>query len=667
MEFKLISIDTGGTFTDIIAIPEKGKPVIMKVASTPENPEKAIIDALVSMKSNEIIHGTTVAINAILQRKGARVALITSKGFKDVIEIARQNRRDIYEIVASRTEPLVPSYLRFEIGERVINDGSVLIPIDITELDKLTEQLLDLTKNNQIEAIAVSFLFSFLNSTHEQLVADKLRDLFKANNIDMPISISSFVFPEYREYDRTSTTVVDAYIKPLVSNYINRLDSVLHDKTNTLAIMKSSKGLAVPEGLTRKPVEILMSGLAGGVQAGELTSRLTGIGNIITLDIGGTSTDVAQISNGRVSERYNFEIEGLPISTRSVDVTTIGAGGGSIADIIGNLLKVGPESAGAVPGPAAYGLGGENVTVTDADLIFGVLSTQLGGGILEMKSELALEVLEKLSERMNSTLAHTVKGVRAIFHENIAQALRNVSTERGIDPREYTLLAFGGAGPVHAVDLAIIMGIKHVLIPPYPGIWSAYGLLGADYRYDSSRAYIRAYEDSDVKEIEDIFNQLKTEILGQIKDDGIADIASPEIFNNIAARYMGQSFELTVEWKNNIDDIRFDFLNKHRKEYGFAAENEPIEIVALRSYVIIAHDDPVLPDLTEMDEPEILEYREVLDYGRVPVVSRDQLGLNYHCIGPLIIDQDDTTTWIPENWEIKVDKLGFMHVQEVLR
>lgn len=661
----LISIDTGGTFTDLIAIPDQGSPIILKVPSTPQNPEEAIIDGLkkIGIIADEIIHGTTVAINAVLQRKGAKVALITTKGFKDVIEIGRQNRRDIYELVGSRTEPLVPPELRYEVEERINCDSNAEKELSEKSIKQLIGEL-DLEK---ITSVAICFLFSFLNDRHEKMIFKALSKHFKERNIDIPISVSSFVHPEYREYERTSTTVMDAYIKPLISNYIKKLDQAIIQGgfTSKLAIMKSSKGLSVPSGLIRKPIEILVSGLAGGVQAGELTSRLTGLKDIITLDIGGTSTDVAQVTNGVVAENYSFDVDGLPISSTSVDVVTIGAGGGSIAKITGGLLRVGPDSAGADPGPASYDMGGSEVTVTDADLTYGVLPDNLGGGVLQLHRHKSEEVLNALSEKLGSSLDRTITGVRQIFHENIAGALRKVSTERGVDPRKYALLAFGGAGPVHGVELAEILGITHVIIPPYPGIWSAFGLLGADYRYDMSRGLIKDLELVGVEAINSHFEELKTQIKSQAVSDGIAEISKDKIINLVAMRYIGQSSELAIPWDNDINILRGSFIKKHRKEYGFASDDEPIELVALRTTLTIAHPDPELENINTKGEPEIIGYRNVLKIGKVPVYNRDDLGSDFSREGPLIIDQDDCTTWIPPQWGITVDILGFIHVRFV--
>ncbi|MCY3410298.1 MAG: hydantoinase/oxoprolinase family protein [Candidatus Heimdallarchaeota archaeon] len=657
MQFNIIAIDTGGTFSDIAALDEKGQLTILKVPSTPVAPEKAIINAMdiLNATSDEVIHGTTVAINAVLQRKGARVALITTKGFKDIIEIGRQNRKDIYELVASRTEPLVPSEYRFEVEERVLADGSILLPVNKNNISRINQNIID----NEIDSIAISFLFSFLNDNHEVLIRDHLNDL------GLPISISSEVFPEYREYERMSTTVIDAYIKPLVYDYINRLDVVLlqEDLTQTLALMKSSKGLGVPKGVLRKPVELLVSGLAGGVQAGELTSRMTGIQNIITLDIGGTSTDVAQITGGKVLEKYSYDIDNLPISSPAVDVTTIGAGGGSIAKLKGGLLRVGPESAGADPGPVAYNCGGNEVTVTDADLVYGLLPTKLAGGIIAMNKSLSIKALDTLSKKIGTNRERTISGIRQIFHENISAALRKVSTERGVDPRNYTLLAFGGAGPVHGAELAEIIDIQHVLIPPYPGIWSACGLLGADYRYDYSKGIMVSLDQIEESSISSGFEELFKLGMTEIQEDGIASIAQPQVLNNVAMRFVGQSYELMIPWDQDLFRLAKDFVKKHRREYGFASDSEPMEIVSLRTTIILSHPDPVFRELDESPTPTPRGKRNVQEVGDVPLYRREDFGKGAKITGPAIVDQDDSTTWVPESWTAECDNLGFMHLR----
>lgn len=664
----IVGIDTGGTFTDLIGIDKEGKIVISKIPSTPSNPSDAVISAIeyVDGPISEVIHGTTVATNAVLQKKGAKIALITTQGFRDVLEIGRQNRLDIYEIVPSRAEALVDRKYRLEIEERVIADGSIETELSEIELDRITAEIKSLIDNENIEGVAISLLFSFLNPKNEKLIIAALESKINSNS-SFPISISSNVMPEYREYERTSTTVIDVYVKPLISTYIEDLNNRIKEtgRIGSLSIMKSSAGLITPEGVMNKPVETLVSGLAGGIQAAELTSRLTKYQDLLTLDIGGTSTDVAQIIEGKGKIHHQFNIHNYPVGTASVDVVTIGAGGGSIAKYKAGLLKVGPESAAADPGPAAYDMGGSEVTVTDADLLYGLLPNYLGDKILELKTKLSETVLNQLASEMNISVKETINGVRRIFHENIAAALRSVSTERGVDPRNFALLAFGGAGPVHAVELAELLAMKLIIIPPYPGIWSAFGLVGADYRYDLARGVVKPIKRLNDKEAGLIFDELKQSVFTQAKEDGVDLTLDYHFQYSINMRFKGQSFDLKIPYSGTLEKTRADFINNHRQTYGFAAEDEEVELVAFRMVLVIAHPDPVFQKWRLIDEKiNPIGTRRVLNVGDVPVYDKSQFGWKTKISGPAIIDQIDTTTWLPPKWKLEVDEYGFMILEK---
>jgi N-methylhydantoinase A len=658
----IVGIDAGGTFTDFIAITNNGEILLEKVASTPKNPEKAVIEGLTILNAeyDEIIHGTTIGTNAMIQRKGAKCALITTEGFRDVLEIGRQNRRDIYEIVASRPDPLVSRDLRYELPERVDKNGMVTKPLNSSDIDILIEKI----KNKELESVAVSFLFSYLYTEHELMVKEKLEKL------SIPVSISSEVFPEYREYERTNTTVVDAYLKPILNGYIKELHKKLifgENKPN-LAIMKSSKGLATPEAIIEKPVETLISGLAGGVLAAELTSELTGYKNIISLDIGGTSTDVAQITEGKGMFVHEITIDRLPVNIPAVDIVTIGAGGGSIASVKGGLLRVGPESAGAEPGPASYDLGGKNVTVTDADLVYGILGVNLAGGKLKLNVSKANDSINNLAQQLNISSNETIRGVRRIFHENITSALRSVSTEKGKDPRKFALAAFGGAGPVHAVELAELMDITTVIIPPYPGIWSAFGLLAGDYRYDISLGKVQLLTNVQTKDIDELFEDLLKNAINQANNDGVTKLIpeKPIVNKKIALRYKGQSFEIPIEYSSNLNNLQKNFHNKHKELYGFASDDEPLQLVALKLSIIYQHKTPQLPNIEKKNNNhQIKEERKIIGIGEVPVYLKNEMDIEKIYQGPIIIDQEDTTTWIPNNWNCKLNNKGFMIVTKV--
>lgn len=651
----IAGIDTGGTFTDTIAI-SKDQIKVIKVPSTPSNPLLAVIDSLRRLGFvKEVLHGTTVATNAVIERKGGKVVLVTTKGFKDIIEIGRQNRDDIYALYPTRPEPLVSKNLRLEIDERIVADGSIEKPLQEEDLNDLVDKI----KALDFDSIAICTLFSFLNPIHEKQMAEALKDY--------TISVSSILLPEYREYERMSTTVMDAYVKPLMRDYLKNLDKQIHDEnlSDLFAVMKSSKGLARGQTIAEFPVHTLFSGLAGGIQAAEFTARLLNTPNLLTLDIGGTSTDVASIVDGKNSFHQSLKVGGLPVSAPAIDIETIGAGGGSLIQIISGLIQVGPQSAGASPGPVAYDQGGTIPTVTDADLSYGILSDQLAGGELVLNKGLAEKSMEVLASRLKINKFDAIAGARKIFHENISAALRSVTTQRGLDPRKFYLLAFGGAGPVHGCELAELMYIDQVIIPPFPGAWAAMGLIGADYSYDTSQGLVVSWDLINKSKLEDQFTELENEALGLAKQDNL-ELDNYIMERSLSMRFKGQSYELTVKYNAEEGEIKQGFLDLHKKRYGFVAENEPIELVTIRVTLIIPHDDPIIPKLSSKAKPKPLNYKTVLDYKEeVPVYSKTDLGSNWKDSGPLIINQLDTTTWIPKNWAAEVNQYGFIIAKKI--
>ncbi len=648
---RLLGVDIGGSFTDAILI-GKNEIKIIKISSTPEDPTVAVQTVLsnISEPPDELLHGTTVATNAILERKGAKVAFLTTSGFRDVLEIGRQKRDDIYSLIPTRPSPLVPRDMRFSVKERVLADGTVEIPLDKEEMNRILQELQKLT---DLESIAIGFLFSFLNPIHEQTLKSCLQTLGK------PISISYEVVPEYREYERFSTTVMDAYIKPLISRYLSKIEKACL-KINPkmiFAVMKSSTGLALASSLVDRPVETVVSGLAGGVLAAEFTSRFLDRPNIISLDIGGTSSDIAQIYNYHASKQHGLKIGGLPVSIPSVDVITVGAGGGSIAKNESGFLRVGPESAGANPGPACYGKGGKNATVTDADLLFGILPDNLGA--MKLDKSLAEQSVREVAESLQINIEDCVHGIQRVFHENIANALREISTERGVDPRNFSLLVFGGAGPVHGTFLAEIMGISEVIVPPYPGIWSAFGLLTGNFRYDVSQGFLSAIDAIDPTSIETAFEDITEQIQSKLQSDGL-EHRQATYEKTIDLRFIGQSFEISVPWNSSVEQLKSDFIAFHRRLYGFADDTQPIEAVTLRLAAIIEHQDPVLPKIQSNNKPSPKEFRTILRLGTVPVYDKTSLGANHSIDGPAIIVQQDSTIWIDKNWNGTMNRHGFL-------
>jgi N-methylhydantoinase A len=674
-----IGVDTGGTFTDFIAI-FQDRLISFKVPSTPQAPAQAILtglarvfrefaselDAARESSPNlmvEIVHGTTVATNALLERKGARTALVTTAGFEDVIEIGRQARPDLYNLAVRRPEPLVPPELRFGLNERVAPDAnnvaSVIEPLKPRELEALVKKL----KRAQVESIAVSLLFSFAHPAHERAVAEALKSL------ERPISVSHRILPEYREYERTSTVVVNAYLQPLVSRYLNELTERLerrpaNPQRSRLRIMQSSGGSISAERAAREPVRTLLSGPAGGVVAATRIAELAGVSDIITFDMGGTSTDVA-LCRGSARTTNESVVAGLPVAVPALDIHTVGAGGGSIAYVdAGGALRVGPESAGADPGPACYGFG-IRPTVTDANLVLGRFAgAGLLGGRVKLDSSRAAKVLDEFADEMSRASARTVTreqaalGVIRVANANMERALRLVSVERGHDPRRFTLVSFGGAGGLHAAALARALRIPRALVPNYPGAFSALGVLLADVVKDYSRTVMALVEPGKPipREIEKEFAALERQAQRELRQEGLA---APQIrlFRSLAMRYRGQSFELEIE---SSDGAVAKFHQAHRERYGHSDFNRAVEIVSVRLRGVGLAEKPALNRAARLAKYTAKPQRTELVWlgekrKQVPVYDRAELRPGARIAAPAIIVEYGSTTLVPAGWKAAVD------------
>lgn len=669
-----IGVDTGGTFTDFIVI-FGHRQHSFKVPSTPHAPAQAILNGLqhafvllheefsLMDESVEIVHGTTVATNALLERKGARTALITTAGFEDVIEIGRQARPDLYNLAVTRSVPLMEKGLRFGVKERIAADASVIEPLTKRELSLLIKKL----KLAEVESIAVSLLFSFANPTHEKAIAEALKPL------GLPISVSHQIFPEYREYERTSTVVINAYLAPRVSHYLSELTEGLSRKLakqltsgdeNRLRIMQSSGGSISAETAACEPVRTILSGPAGGVVAARRVSDAAGFGDIITFDMGGTSTDVA-LCQGEPRTTNEAQITGLPVAVPVLDIHTVGAGGGSIAYVDdGGALRVGPESAGADPGPACYGFG-TRPTVTDANLVLGRFA---GNGLLAGKMALdefrAAAVVDRLADNMSRASAKPVSreqaalGIIRIANANMEQALRLVSVERGYDPRRFGLVSFGGAGGLHAAALAAALRIPRVLIPAYPGAFSALGVLLADVVKDYSRTMMIAIEpgQSLPREIEREFARLERQAKRDLKAEGV-EPAQTELIRSLAMRYRGQSFELEIAAES---DAVSRFHQAHRERYGHADEQKAVEIVSVRSRAVGITNKPPFNREKSARRHKARPQREALVWlgdkrRKVAVYDRAELQPGATIAAPAIVIEYGSTTLIPTGWRARVD------------
>ncbi len=668
-----IGIDIGGTFTDFLLLDSSGKRWHVKVRSTPTDPSIAVLEGLTKVLSQAkithgkvqfLLHGTTVATNAVLQRKGGRTSLITTKGFEDILEIGRQQRSDLYDLFTERTPPLVKRNNIVSVEERILADGTIHHALTSEEVRRAVERA---TKN--VDAVAVCLLFAYLNPIHEQLIQKEIHDL----DPTLPITLSSTILAEYREYERMSTTVLNAYVTPVLNRYLEHLDEAL---TNAkihapLLIMQSHGGVVKSELARDQSARLLFSGLAGGTLGGRYTSRVMKEPNVITFDMGGTSTDVALITNGAIRETTEGHIGGLPCRTPMVDVETVGAGGGSIGWIDkGGILRVGPQSAGADPGPAAYGMGGTNPTVSDANLILGRLNPDyfLGGTIL-LRTDLANQSVQTLAEKLQLTMEECAYGIIRVVNANMERAIRVVSIQRGFDPRDFALIAFGGAGPMHAWALAKNLAIPRVIIPPAPGLHSALGLLATNLRMDLSQTILESAHSPDLVRLSTVYEHLEQSLCEQLEKQGVSS-RSISIQRLADLRYAGQAYEITIPvpeseiTKNWIENLTLTFHRSHEQQYGFAALEASVTIVNLR--VIAQGPMPVLQPSEisrQRGTPQPRISREVYfeennRFVKTPIYERSTLGLRAEITGPAIIEQPDSTTVLHPETKATIGKGG---------
>jgi N-methylhydantoinase A len=645
----IIAIDTGGTFTDCVY--RIGSRIrVLKLPSTPDDPSRAILEAVAKIAalaphaSVEVRHGTTVATNALLERKGARVAFVTTAGFEDILAIARQARPDLYDWNHHRPAPITDQC--FGIAERIGPDGSVLRAPTRAALHQLRRDLRD----SKSESIAVSLLFSFANPTHEQAVAAALESL------RLPISLSHQILPEFREYERGSTVALNAYLAPRLQQYIHALQRGLAQRSARLSIMQSSGGILSAESAAREPVRTILSGPAGGVIGALSVARAAGIHRILTFDMGGTSTDVAILdAKSEPPTSTEGQVAGLPVGVPMLDIHTAGAGGGSLAwmDHAG-ALQVGPQSAGAIPGPACYGRG-DRATVTDANLALGRLHPDhFLGGAMQLDNARAHRALSAIAVRSFATVEHLAEGILRVANARMESALRRVSVERGHDPRTFTLLAFGGAGPLHACALAQSLGMRSVLIPNSPGALSALGILNADLRREFSRTVMLA---PGSPQIASHFRALEDEARAACAVEGVKPILS----RSADLRYRGQGFELRVDWSSNAV-ARFHKL--HAQSYGYADPARSVEIVTLRVQAIARTPKPRVArqalGKSDARHAQIAAHR-IFEDGRwrtAALYDRALLQPGNRIAGPAVITELSATTYLPTRWTASVDALS---------
>jgi N-methylhydantoinase A len=643
----VLAVDTGGTFTDLLLLAD-GVLTTLKVPSTPKDPADAVLagcrELLGGPRAYRLLHGSTVATNSLLERKGARVLLVTNRGFEDVLEIGRQNRPQLYALMGHRPSPLVSRDDRVGIQGRTGPDGEEIEPLDRAELDDLPRRMAG------AEALAVVLLHSYANADQEEAVAEALEGL------GLPLSVSSRLLPEYREYERTSTTAVNAYVSPVMSRYLGRLHR--ESGATPVHIMASNGGAVPVDRARREPVHTVLSGPAGGVVGALAWAERAGFQQIITFDMGGTSTDVS-LCPGRPLHTREFEIAGQPVAVPVLDIHTVGAGGGSLARVDpGGALRVGPESAGADPGPISYGHGGQELTVTDAHVWLRRLPVDafLGGsGVLDRDT--IAEPLRTFAARLGTTPEEAAEGILSVANTAMERALRVISVERGFDPAEFVIVAFGGAGGLHVAELADRLGTGRALVPPDPGLLSAYGMLAAPPTREVSRTLLVSSSDPDPNaQLTKAFLTLEEQALAEMVEEG-NDRASLTVQHWVDARYRGQSFELRVPRDGWVEA----FHRAHQDRYGYARPESPVEAVTLRA-VAEAPPLPLMPTplLEAGDDPPSEAGTAYYDGNEIRLrrVWRKDLLKGHTLRGPAIVLEYSSTTWLPPGWRLDVDAWG---------
>jgi N-methylhydantoinase A len=648
-------VDVGGTFTDVVALVD-GRVLTAKVPSTPGDQSEGVFGGIrasgvAPASITTFAHGMTVATNALLERRGAKTAVVTTEGFRDVLEIARQNRPSLYDLSRDRPPALVPRQLRFTVKERMGPDGE-LEPLDEGSLEAAISAL----READVEAVAVCLLFAFAHPEHERRVGEALREALP----HVHVSLSSEVLPEFREYERFSTTAADAYLAPKLAAYLGNLRQKAEGAgVPAPLIMQSSGGVVRVEDAVGDAAGCVLSGPAGGVVGAAYVGSLGGYHDLLTFDMGGTSTDVATIIGGEAQTTTETVVAGVPIKLPMVDVHTVSAGGGSIAWAdAGGALRVGPHSAGAEPGPASYGKGGEEPTVTDANLFLGYLAdgAELGGEVV-LQRDLSEGALARLGKKLGLEAEEVALGIARVANAEMVRALRVISVERGLDPREFALLAFGGAGGMHACSLAEELGMQTVLVPRAGGVLSALGLAISDLRRDYVRPYLSPLEDVDREGLERRFGEMEEVAAGDLKD--------PKYTRRADLRYRGQSFELTVE-AEDPGELANRFHAAHEGRYGYRMEDEAVELVNLRLIATVPVEKPELCEGEHEGEAEPDRREANFDGGwrEVPVLDRERMGRGSEVEGPAIVEFRESTCVVRPGWRGTVDEVGTLVLEK---
>ena len=658
-----LAVEIGGTFTDIIYVGEGSAIQSLKVPSTPQQPDEGVISGvnrldLALSAVQEVLHGSTVGTNAVLERKGAGIALLVTEGFKDLLEIQRGDKRNIYDILYQRTPPLVPRHQVYPIAERVTAAGEIQRSLDESAVLSAAKSIGDAG----LEAVAICFLHSYVNTSHEQ----RAKALLESALPGVLVVASSELLPQFREYERASTTVMSAYVSPIMNSYVSGLDGHFRENgfAGSLLITQSNGGVLPAQAIKQEVVRTLLSGPAAGVTGAVHVAAELGLRDLITLDMGGTSTDVCLINGGEPLVSNENTLADLPVSVPMIDINTVGAGGGSIAHVDAHgMLHVGPESAGAEPGPACYGKGGASPTVTDANVVRGVIrASSFAGGAFPLDRAASERVLESLGRELEIPVDEAAEAVTRIVEANMMQAIRVVSTQRGFDPRSYTLVAFGGAGPIHAAGIAQEMGIESVLVPARAGLLSAYGLLVADVARDYVQTRIAVAEEVTNSVLRAESLRLVSRAESEFAEYGF-DRDELVLAPACDVRYQGQAYELTVPC--GLDDsgesLAAAFHDAHRKRYGFASPGGTVEVVNYRLKATVSR---AAPDFGERNVPgshERVERGELVVGGRRIACDFYTLGTlpeGSEVHGPAVVEDASSTCLVPDGWRGVVQRDG---------
>jgi N-methylhydantoinase A len=658
---RVVAVDVGGTFTDVCVLDQaSGELTVAKVASTADPIDgvmAGVEQAGVDLSHTALFcHGTTVATNALITRNLPKAAMVCTRGFRDVVEIGRGTRDDLWDAYKDNAEPYIRRRDRLEVGERVDHRGEVVAELDEDEAREVARIL----ARREVETVAVCFVNAYANGDHERRMAEILREALP----DAAISTSSGVLPELFEHERFSTTVANAVLSPLVTGYVNRLEHRLKDDgyDGDLLILHSGGGVMTPEAVQELAVRLAASGIAAGAVAARYTAALCGHDNVIGVDMGGTSTDISLVHDGNLRTTNEWFVEyGHPIVFPSIEVLTIGAGGGSLARIdAAGSLRNGPQSAGSDPGPAAYGKGGEEPTNTDANLVLGRLGERLVGGGMSLDRDAAEQAIRThVAEPLGLELHEAADAIIAVANANMADAVRIISLQRGYDPREFALVVFGGAGPLHGAALASELGVPTVLVPPRPGTWSALGCLMVDIRHDLSEMFLRPASDADATELDDAFGRLEAKGRELLASEGVEE-EGITLERSIAMRYLGQWRSLEVAFEGDLDAAVERFHTEHEREFSYRRDDAPVELYRLQLVATGATEEVKLPKHDPGgDMPEAAETRTVYFGGEAvdtPVYAREDLPAGVSFEGPAVIDQLDTTTLVPPGVRAEVDE-----------